>query len=524
MKNSSSPSRGIIVLLAALFGMAVLWTWLQHGFDWVTVALFGIALIVALVTGGTASPVEDDRLRRLQGVVQDVAAGKVTGRLTNIGEKDEVGQLCWHINNMLDQLETCFREQQTVLRMAGDGKYFRKAQPVGLHGVFHDALVGTNQSIGVLENNRRQEQDHLRVSLLAQEEIGRLVGAAAQGDFSQRINENGKEGFFLKLAQDLNTLSGTTERSLEDVAHVLRAMAQGDLTRRIEADYIGVFGHLKGDTNGTADYLRQVVEQIRNATDSIDSAAKEIALGNQDLSRRTESQASSLEETASSMEELNTTVRTNADSARQARALAEASRSGVARGGDVMERVVATMSQIQAGSKKMSEIVSVIESIAFQTNILALNAAVEAARAGEQGRGFAVVATEVRNLALRAATAAKEIKVLIGESVSSVAAGAKLVQEAGEAMQEVVISFDKVTGLVVNIAEASAEQSQGIDQVTVAVNQMDEVTQQNAALVEQAAAAAESLEDQVHGLIEAISIFRLSEQKSSGQRRLNHSG
>ena len=236
--------------------------------------------------------------------------------------------------------------------------------------------------------------------------------------------------------------------------------------------------------------------RIKEATEAIDTAAKEIAAGNQDLSSRTEEQASSLEETASSMEELNATVKQNAENAKQANELAKKSNDAVSRGGEAVKRVVTTMGDIQDSSKKIADIIGVIDSIAFQTNILALNAAVEAARAGEQGRGFAVVATEVRNLAQRSATAAKEIKELIAESVDKVDGGAKLVNQAGSAMDEVVTSFQQVASLVTEISGASREQSTGIEQVTQAVSQMDEVTQQNAALVEEAAAAAESLEEQ----------------------------
>jgi methyl-accepting chemotaxis protein len=254
-----------------------------------------------------------------------------------------------------------------------------------------------------------------------------------------------------------------------------------------------------------------VVGRIKDATEAINIASQEIAAGNADLSSRTEEQASSLEETSSAMEELNATVRQNAENARQANDLAKTSNAGVVKGGQVVKEVVVTMGEIQASSKKISDIIGVIDSIAFQTNILALNAAVEAARAGEQGRGFAVVASEVRNLAQRSATAAKEIKTLIAESVDKVESGAKLVQEAGVTMDEVVASFQQVAGLVTEIASASKEQASGIEQTTQAVGQMDEVTQQNAALVEEAAAAAESLEEQARGLVQTVSMFKLAE-------------
>ncbi|MDP1733932.1 MAG: methyl-accepting chemotaxis protein [Sulfuritalea sp.] len=347
--------------------------------------------------------------------------------------------------------------------------------------------------------------------VLVEKEVAGIVEGALRGDFVTRLSMEGKEGFFKQLAEGLNQLSNVTQTGLSDVARVLQLVAAGDLTQKIEADYQGIFGQLKDDTNTTIERLREVVGRIKDATEAINIASQEIAAGNQDLSSRTEEQASSLEETSSSMEQLNATVKQNAENAKQANELAKTSNAGVVKGGEVVKQVVVTMGEIQASSKKISDIIGVIDSIAFQTNILALNAAVEAARAGEQGRGFAVVATEVRNLAQRSATAAKEIKTLIAESVDKVESGAKLVQQAGTTMDEVVASFQQVASLVTEIASASREQSSGIEQTTQAVSQMDEVTQQNAALVEEAAAAAESLEEQARGLVQTMSVFKLAE-------------
>ena len=338
-----------------------------------------------------------------------------------------------------------------------------------------------------------------------------VVVAAGQGDFTQRLSVDDKRGFFRQLAEGLNGLVEQVSVSLSDVAAVLSGVSGGDLTRRIDRNYSGLFGQLKDDTNTTVDKLREVVGRIKDSTEAINTAAREIAAGNADLSSRTEEQASSLEETASSMEELNATVKQNAESAQKANQLGHQSNEAVMRGAETVKRVVLTMSDIQDSSRKIADIIGVIDSIAFQTNILALNAAVEAARAGEQGRGFAVVASEVRNLAQRSAQAAKEIKGLIADSVERVDGGAKLVAEAGATMEQVVDSFRQVTGLVTDIASASQEQSSGIAQVTQAVSQMDGVTQQNAALVEQAAAAAESLEEQARSLMRAVGQFKLDE-------------
>ena len=340
-------------------------------------------------------------------------------------------------------------------------------------------------------------------------EVAGLVGAAVEGDFTKRIEMNGKEGFFKALGENMNQLMEISSVGLNEVVRVLGALAKGDLTETITNEYAGTFGELKNDSNATVENLTGIVSQIREATDAINTASKEIASGNSDLSQRTEEQASSLEETASSMEELTSTVKQNAENAKQANQLAIGASEIAVKGGSVVGQVVTTMSSINDSSKKIVDIISVIDGIAFQTNILALNAAVEAARAGEQGRGFAVVATEVRNLAQRSAAAAKEIKALIGDSVEKVGTGTKLVDEAGKTMEEIVTSVKRVTDIMSEITAASQEQSAGIEQVNQAITQMDEVTQQTAALVEEAAAAAESLEEQAQSLARAVAVFKV---------------
>ncbi|CAN7253616.1 MULTISPECIES: methyl-accepting chemotaxis protein [Duganella] len=296
---------------------------------------------------------------------------------------------------------------------------------------------------------------------------------------------------------------------LEEAVTIAQRVADGDLTGHIVSHARDETGQLMDALKAMNDSLLRVVGQVRSGTDTIATASAEIASGNLDLSSRTEGQASSLEETASAMEELTSTVKQNADNARQANQLAQSASGTAADGGKVVGEVIATMESISASSRKIVDIISVIDGIAFQTNILALNAAVEAARAGEQGRGFAVVATEVRNLAQRSAAAAKEIKALIDDSVVQVDSGTALVQQAGSTMAAVVASVQRVSDVVAEISSASSEQSTGIEEVNKAIVQMDEVTQQNAALVEQAAAAAGALQDQAASLAGVVSVFRL---------------
>ena len=286
-------------------------------------------------------------------------------------------------------------------------------------------------------------------------------------------------------------------------------VAAGDLTSRIEVTTRDETGQLLRALQTMNDNLARTVGTVRVGTDTIAVAAGQVAVGSQDLSSRTEQQASALEEAASSMEELTSTVRQNADNARQANLLAEAASGVAARGGAVIEQVVGTMDAINAASSRITDIIGVIDGIAFQTNILALNAAVEAARAGEQGRGFAVVASEVRNLAQRSAAAAREIKELIGDSSGKVADGSRLVSQAGATMQEIVDSVRRVTDIMTEISAASQEQTEGIEQLNAAVAQMDEGTQQNAALVEETAAASHAMQEQAARLAQAVAAFRI---------------
>jgi methyl-accepting chemotaxis protein len=347
------------------------------------------------------------------------------------------------------------------------------------------------------------------VEIKATQEISDVVHSASLGDFELRIHETGRTGFLLDLVQNINKLIETSSVGLNEIGRILDALSHGDLTKTITNDYSGMFGQLKDDANSTVEKLRDVIYQIQDATGTINTSAKEIASGNNDLSNRTEQQAASLEETAASMQELTSTVKHNSENAQHANELAVGASDIASKGVAVVSQVVSTMEAINESSRKIVDIISVIDGIAFQTNILALNAAVEAARAGDQGRGFAVVATEVRSLAQRAAAAAGEIKNLIGDSVEKVEDGTRLVANAGRTMEEIVNAIRGVTKIMSEISSASNEQTMGIEQVNQAIGQMDDVTQQNAALVEEAAAAAETLEDQARSLANTVKYFDL---------------
>ena len=551
-KNNESAA---LAAVALCWAGALVYIWMPvlgsilsgAGVDVIMPSLLTAGSVLSIAWWRASRSGDRQLLEKLLDASQEWRNGSVDIRLTHIGGKERpLQQLAWKLNDLMDQVETAQVDLHYSMAYVIYGDFSRKSYPQGLHGGFASALkqlnavaktlsstttaitklmnamaLGNfNETVDInVEGEYKRAVDNALQAMRAMQsmlgDVGKVMGSVAQGDISQRVQAEG-HGDLGKLKDDIN-LSLDALGSLNDISLIASALSEGDLTQTIDKDYPGTFGAVIAGMNGTVENLRGLVGEIKDSTISINTAAKEIAAGNNDLSHRTEEQAASLEQTAASMEELTSTVQHNAKNAQQANQLAVGATDIAGKGVAVVGQVVTTMEDINESSRKIVDIITVIDSIAFQTNILALNAAVEAARAGEQGRGFAVVAGEVRNLAQRAAAAAGEIKNLIGDSVEKVEDGTKLVAQAGKTMEEIVSAIRGVTVIMSEIRAASIEQTSGIEQVNQAIGQMDEVTQQNAALVEEAAAAAESLEEQAQNLSVTVGRFTVDTRSPSVQ-------
>ncbi|MBP6187988.1 MAG: methyl-accepting chemotaxis protein [Azonexus sp.] len=441
-----------------------------------------------------------DEIRQM---VQSAEKGQL-GKRIKLDDKQGFGQeIAVALNQLMVVTDTSLQDVSRVASALAAGDLSQNVDAV-YPGAFGQTASAVNATVSAL--------------VQVVDEVRSIVDAAAQGDFTHQIDTTGKQGYAKTLIDLLNRLSSTARQALSDISSVSQALADGDLTHKIETHYPGLFGETADGLNTTVANLQVLIGNVVGAVEMISTAAKEISAGNSDLSVRTEQQASSLEETAASIEQFTATAQQNTDSAKRANHLGQSASEIALRGGEIVNASAATMFEIRDSSRKIGDIISVIEGIAFQTNILALNAAVEAARAGEQGKGFAVVATEVRALSLRTAQAAKEISALIRDSASKVEHGTQQAEKAGQSMSEVMAAISSLSTIVAGISAASIEQTLGIEQVNKAVAQMDEVTQQNAALVEEAAAAAESLEEQAHQLKRQVSSFKLSSATPSSGR------
>ena len=621
MNNSSSPSEsaGFALGLGLLLVVGAGLQWWQVGFSVLTLLWLAASMALLFMWAGKARR-ESRHLGDIQKMAQDVAHGKFGRRITNVPSAGVYSKLCWDMNDMLDQLEACFREQATALHYASAGQYFRLAQPLGLRGTFADSLSRTNQSLKNLEEKALAEEDavtekrlqedrdrvianeNLRIKmaldslpecvtvsnanaqfvhatpaaedllrklggpgfaleklygnkisglfssqetaekfdhavvsgesvdmeiagrqirLLAKpvldidgtrlgrvthwvdrteeiaSEIGlaNLIAAAGRGDFSNRLSMDGKVGFFAAMGAGMNELIATSEQGLTEVADLLAAFAEGDLTKRMERDYQGLFGKVKDSANTTAENLTRVMGEVRAAADALTGAANQVSATAQSLSQAASEQAASVEETTSQIDAMSDSISQNSDNAKVTDGMATKTSKEAADGGGAVSQTVVAMKQIAAK-------IGIVDDIAYQTNLLALNAAIEAARAGEHGKGFAVVAAEVRKLAERSQLAAKEIGDLAGSSVSTA-------ERAGKLLDSIVPSIQKTSELVQEIAAASAEQSESVVQIGGAMGQLSKATQQNASASEQLAATSEELSGQAEQLQQSIAFFNI---------------
>ena len=479
-----------------------------------TLALLGgiiaVAFAISLVLAFLISRSISNPLVALVALLQKLAGGEYGVEIDGSDRKDEIGDVAKTAlvfkANGLAKLRMEQEQREVERRVAAEREKAAAAK----------AEMERQQQEAGKRAAAEREAAAAEMARAFEDAVGGIVRAAVAGDFSQRVAVEGKTELIRNVGGAINTLCANVEKALTDLAGMLTALAAGDLTKRIRNQYQGHFATLKDSANETADAINATIAQIKQLAGEVSNASGEISASTTDLSQRTEEQAAALEETSASMEQISATVKKNAENAQEANHFAAEMRKVAERGGGVVSDAVDAMTRIEESSRKISDIIGVIDEIARQTNLLALNAAVEAARAGEAGRGFAVVASEVRSLAQRSSQAAKDIADLITNSSNQVKDGAEHVNRAGKSLGEIVASINKVAGIVSDIAAASAEQASGLEQVNRALTQMDEVTQQNSALVEENAATAKTLETQAKTMDARVSIFRIDGDGSAG--------
>ena len=453
---------------------------------WIAVAASVIGLLFAwLIARSVTGPVI-----KMTETMTTLAAGNNNVQVPALADKDEIGE-------MAQAVEVFKRNAIEKVRMDEAEKQRLEAE------------------------RKAAEAQRAREQVIGQE-IAQLIDSVSKGDLSSRIDLAGKDGFYRTMSEGINRLTDTVQGAISDIARVVGALAEGDLNQRITKDYQGAFDGLKNNINATSTRLAEIVGQIGDATEAISQASAEVSSGSADLAERTEQQASSLEETAASMEELGATVRTSAENAQRANTQATDARRAGEQGGTVASQAIDAMKSIADSSRKITDIIGVIDEIAFQTNLLALNAAVEAARAGDAGKGFAVVAQEVRVLAQRSAQASKEIKTLILDSDNQVQNGVEMVKKAGDSLAGIVGGVQQVATLISEMASAAAEQASALDEINSAVAAMDEMTQKNAALVEETTAAAQSMSGQATDLRTLVSFFKIDNQHAGHGGHTGH--
>jgi len=437
-----------------------------------------------------------------------VRAGDFEQRIINATEAGDLKKLSDSVNAAIDISDAFVRESQLAMKAASEGRYYRKIREEGMNGAFIVAVRGINSAIDLLKNKDDADKQNKKMVEQLLHNINEMVGQASAGNLSVRADESSFDGGYKELVVKMNSLMTTIAAPISETIKVLQYLAEGDLTKTISGNYEGMFADIKNSINDTIAKLNQITSEIKDSARSVSGSASEISSASSDLSRRTESQASTLEQTAASMEQITGAVTQNTKNARDANQFASEATIIAQEGGEVVKKVIDAMGRIAESSTKIADIISVIDEIAFQTNLLALNAAVEAARAGDAGKGFAVVADEVRSLAGRSATASKEIKNLIQQSVTQVKDGSGLVDKAGITLERIIDSFNKLANLIADISNASEEQSTGINEINSAVSQMDATTQENAAMVEEQTAAAETLTQLASDLLHLINFFK----------------